>query len=58
VGGDHTQTIAHDRARWNLRVTTIDAKLDGHKERWKKLCAPTRPSGARRSAGGIITPSS
>jgi len=50
------KTIAHDRARWDLRTTTIDAKLDGHKERWRKLCAPTRPSRARRSAGGIIIP--
>lgn len=50
-----TQVIVHDRARWNLRITTIDAKLDGHKEKWAKVCAPrSRPVS---STGTIIVPS-
>ncbi len=39
------KAIAHDRARWDLRITTIDAKLDGHKEKWRRVCARApRPS--------------
>lgn len=49
------QILAHDRARWQLRITTMDAKLDGHKEKWSKVCAPSlRPAS---SPGAIIIPS-
>ena len=48
------QAIVSDRARWNLRITTIDAKLDGHKQKWEQVCAP-RPRPIP-SLGTIVIP--
>jgi hypothetical protein len=42
--------IAHDRARWKLRITTIDAKLDDHKAKWRPVCMVP----ARRQSPGLI----
>lgn len=42
--------IAHDRAAWNVRMVTIDAKLDDHKTKWKGAVM----SGSRGSATGFV----
>lgn len=47
--------IAHDRPRWDLRMTTVDSKLDGHKEKWAGVCAPRSP--AASSVRTIVIPS-
>ena len=48
------KAITHDRAAWNVLITTIDAKLDGHKEKWRKVYMP--PSRGTPAGGLIVIP--